>query len=314
MFYPSDKKLKSINDEYQYFGSGLSLGECGIKLKLTAADAGEWKCGIGQVSVLTMEATKSFDLKLSNSAMMAVAKSIEVFPDNHLVIECISIPKKSPLDLCRFITPRGIAFAIDERITVDNPLAGNYYFDPNRRISQGYCTVIVKNPRRGEHAGTWTCIGMEKDERSTNQDVLHDDKIYVYFDNGGGVVNASLVGSLTGLLVIGFLVLSVFGYKVMKNRGAFSNTNFNLGDMINRVRAGSRRRIRESISVAQPVTSDAPTQPQEQASSDLMVIDDSIELTEQSVSVESLRELRESSTGSNHQTTINIAPQSSSTL
>lgn len=33
----------------------------------------------------------------------------------------------------------------------------NYYFDPNRQMKSGYCSIIVKKIDRTQHQGQWMC-------------------------------------------------------------------------------------------------------------------------------------------------------------
>lgn len=108
------------SDIYEYYGNGFHLGECSIKFKtLNPADAGEWKCGVGNAKRSSTEATKTFNIRVISSGMRTVAKQINEFSNGPLMIECHTVPKGIPLEYCRFLTPSGFGFSINENITYD---------------------------------------------------------------------------------------------------------------------------------------------------------------------------------------------------
>lgn len=39
-----------------------------------------------------------------------------------------------------------------------SPLLGNYFFNPNRNLKSGYCSLVVKSARMA-YSGDWTCAG-----------------------------------------------------------------------------------------------------------------------------------------------------------
>lgn len=47
----------------------------------------------------------------------------------------------------------------------------NYYFNPNRRMKSGYCSIIIKRVDRSHHQGQWMCAAriMGADEESSDE-------------------------------------------------------------------------------------------------------------------------------------------------
>lgn len=212
----SDKKALSDDDEYEYHGDGFHLGHCGVKIKrFYFSDAGEWKCGVGRVSESMKEAVKSLKVEVKTSNMMAITKQIEDFSGNSIVIQCRAIPIGTSLSSCHFLMPNGEAFSINERTTTDEAIDGLYYFDPNRKLSDGYCTVVVKQLNRNVHAGKWICGG-----KILGQNEESYDEVYVIVDNVRGASISYITLAIVLPLII-MLALSAFGYKKYKQRRQF---------------------------------------------------------------------------------------------
>lgn len=103
--------------------------------------------------------------------MVATSVLQEVTTGTSLLLECASVPANVPLNYCRFVLPDGTGFSVNEETTSDkyyefvflidcgqfslnlnlhlllstcSPLMGNYFFNPNRKMKHGHCSLIVK--------------------------------------------------------------------------------------------------------------------------------------------------------------------------
>ena len=249
----SDKRIPTENDEYQYHGDGFHLGQCGVKIKhFFYSDAGEWKCGVGRTLESMKEAVKPLRVEVKSSNMMAVTKQIEDFSGNSIVIQCRAIPIGSSLSSCHFLMPNGEAFSINDRVTKDDAIDGLFYFDPNRKLSDGYCTVVIKQLNRKMHAGKWICGGKIRGHQEESYD-----EVQVTVDSIRGA-SISIITLATVLPLIALMALSGFGYKKYKNWQRFrlldntslatvtSNASINSnssGDSQNEIIAGPSRSI-----------------------------------------------------------------------
>lgn len=83
-------------------------------------------------------------------------------------------------------------------------LMDNYYFDPNREMKMGHCSLIVKQTS-AQHSGQWTCAG-----RLTGHDTEHSDDFRVHvFDEGMSV--AAIGGmAFAALFIVGSVVVTGF--------------------------------------------------------------------------------------------------------
>lgn len=210
MLSVSDRKELSDEDDFQYFGEGFHLGHCGIKIRsFHFSDGGVWKCGVGRGSM--REAVKTMKIEVKASSMMAITKQIEDFERNSAVIQCRAIPFGS-LASCHFLTPAGEGFSIDEQVTASDAIDSLYYFDPNRKLADGYCTVVIKSLNKEKHAGKWTCSGRMLGTYDESYDT-----VYLTIDGvrGASISLLSIVITTPILLV---LVLSAMGVKIWKRR------------------------------------------------------------------------------------------------
>lgn len=209
----SDKKPLNDDDDVQYFGDGFKLGHCGVRIRrLHFSDAGEWMCGVGRVTKSMKEAVKTIQVQVKASSMMAITKQIEDFSRNSIVIQCRAIPLGSSLASCHFLTPTKDAFSINEMVTQADAIDGLYYFDPNRKMSDGYCTVVVKELSKEKHAGKWMCIG-----RILGHDDESYDSVYVTVD-GLRIASFSFLSLYITLPLVVVLAGSAFGFRKWKQR------------------------------------------------------------------------------------------------
>jgi hypothetical protein len=209
----SDKKVRSDDDDFQYYGKSFQMGHCGIKIKsFHFADGGDWRCGVGQ-SESMKEDVKTIKVEVKASFMMSITKQIEDFSRNSIVLQCRAIPSGG-LASCHFVSPSGESFSINEKITLSNAINSNYYFDPNRKLSDGYCTVVIKE-LKAQHAGKWLCSG-----RLLGHEDESYDSIYVTVD-GLRTASFSFLSLAITLPLVAILALSIVGariYKKMKQR------------------------------------------------------------------------------------------------
>lgn len=186
------------------------MAQCGLKIKLTFDDAGKWKCGMGRASDSMKEAVKTMMIDVKENAMMAVTKQIEDFSRNSAVVQCRAIPVGSSLASCHFLTPTGEAFSLNEKTTETNAIDSVFYFDPNRKLSDGFCAVVIKRLVKSEHAGKWICSG-----RILGRDEDSYDTVYVTID---GLKGASF-SYLSLAIVLPLIVISAaatFGFKTYR--------------------------------------------------------------------------------------------------
>lgn len=209
----SDQKTPNDDDDFQYYGDGFHLGQCGVKIKsFPFSDAGEWKCGLGRASESMKEAVKTMKVDVREFSMMAITKKIEDFARNSIVLQCRAIPLGNSLASCHFLTPKGDAFSINEKVTQSNAIDGIYYFDPNRKLIDGFCTVVVKNLNKDLHAGKWTCSGRILGQYEESYDTID---VTVDGLRGASLSYLSIVITVPILLV---LTMSMFGVRVWKRR------------------------------------------------------------------------------------------------
>jgi hypothetical protein len=203
----------SDDDEFQYHGDGFQMGHCGIKIKIFYfADAGDWRCGVGQ-SESMKEDVKTIKVEVKASFMMSITKKIEDFSKNSVVLQCRAIPTGG-LASCHFFSPSGEVFNLNEKITSKNPIKGNYYFDPNRKLSDGYCTIVIKE-LKPQHAGKWICNG-----RSLGRESESYDSVYVTVDGlrGASFSYLSLIITLPLVAILALSVVAAGLFKRMKQR------------------------------------------------------------------------------------------------
>lgn len=163
---------------------------------------------------LTMkEDVKTIKVEVKASFMMSITKQIEDFSRNSIVLQCRAIPSGG-LASCHFFSPANEVFSINEKITSTNAINGNFYFDPNRKLSDGYCTVVIRE-LKPQHAGKWICSG-----RLMGHEDESYDSIYVTVDGLRGASFSFLSFAITLPLVL-ILTLAIIGaniYKKLKQR------------------------------------------------------------------------------------------------
>uniref|UniRef100_A0A182SCW3 Ig-like domain-containing protein n=1 Tax=Anopheles maculatus TaxID=74869 RepID=A0A182SCW3_9DIPT len=146
-FYSLSESLTAERNEGNYWYSGISLamGECSITFAhiLDTEHAGQWHCYVGNGHVSALEVYATFQVHISRSQMIASHDLIEASLDFPALLGCDSIPRGTPLQYCRFITPTGQAFSLNENITTDRPVLGRFYSNPNHNLAKGSCALVI---------------------------------------------------------------------------------------------------------------------------------------------------------------------------
>lgn len=79
----------------------------------------------------------------------------------------------------------------------------NYYFNPNRHMKSGYCSIIVKQVVRSHHQGQWTCatriIGDEEESSDEFRVTVFESSISTASTSG---MLFAIVLIISGLLFI----------------------------------------------------------------------------------------------------------------
>jgi len=117
----SDTKVHAADDVFGYHGNGFLMGECGITINdASTNDTGNWQCHLGITdNEIRDEAQVEFIVRISKMNLVA---TVETKTDNFgssLLVECVTVPPKTPLEYCRFVSPKGVGFSLDETVTPD---------------------------------------------------------------------------------------------------------------------------------------------------------------------------------------------------
>ena len=81
---------------------------------------------------------------------------------------------------------------------LQSPLLDNYHFNPNRKMTSGYCSIIVKKVDRAQHQGEWTCaaklIGSDSECSDEFRVTVYDSNISVAGISGMAFAVTVLIG------------------------------------------------------------------------------------------------------------------------
>uniref|UniRef100_A0A182RF15 Ig-like domain-containing protein n=1 Tax=Anopheles funestus TaxID=62324 RepID=A0A182RF15_ANOFN len=161
-FYSLSESLTAERNDghYWYGGISLEMGECGITFANIFADehAGQWHCYVGSGHVTALEVSATFQVRISSSQMISQSDRVEVRLDFPALLGCDSIPRGTPLQYCRFVTPTGQAFSLNENITTDRPILNRFYSNPNHNLAKGSCSLVIASVQM-EDFGEWICAG-----------------------------------------------------------------------------------------------------------------------------------------------------------
>jgi len=199
-FQQPDGQIVSLTEKSEhYVGLGFGLGDCGLKITAVGNETGTWRCSVGRGEG-KFEAQQKIVVEVRSTDPLIVSEVAQVNTKigESFKIECMTngIHVHEPIDSCHFVTPQGTGFSLDETVTSDKAL-GDYYFNPNRSLKDGYCSLIVKKAKQ-EHDGTWKCFG-----RSDAWDMEGSDMIRIRVAKGGKVsVAGTGIGIAIGLIFI----------------------------------------------------------------------------------------------------------------
>uniref|UniRef100_A0A182Q531 Ig-like domain-containing protein n=1 Tax=Anopheles farauti TaxID=69004 RepID=A0A182Q531_9DIPT len=189
--------------QHWYSGIALAMGECGITFAtmLDAEHTGRWHCYVGSGRVSALEVSAAFDVRISHSQMIAQVDRVEAAVDFPSLLGCDSIPRGTPLQYCRFVTPTGEAFNLNENVTNDRPVLGRFYSNPNHNLAKGSCSLVIAAVRE-EDFGEWICAGKIEGHPMEHiyGIVLHDrnEKAGEEVEPTGGTLSAA---SISGMVI-----------------------------------------------------------------------------------------------------------------
>uniref|UniRef100_A0AAG5DB61 Immunoglobulin domain-containing protein n=1 Tax=Anopheles atroparvus TaxID=41427 RepID=A0AAG5DB61_ANOAO len=250
-FYSLSERLSEENADGHHWYSGISLamGDCGLGLAAITEHehAGRWQCYVGNGRVSALEVSAGFTVRVSPTQMIAAVDTIEATQGFPALLGCESIPRGTPLQYCRFVTPTGEAFSLNENVTSDRPVLERYYSNPNHDQTRGSCSLVIASVRT-EDFGQWVCAG-KIDGHATEhiaQLTVHnrdetDEPPEEPGPTGETLSAASIVGMAIGAvaLVGGAVGLGFWQYRKRLHRQASAvNAEIQMGDM-----RASRRRI-----------------------------------------------------------------------
>ncbi|XP_058460044.1 uncharacterized protein LOC131435834 [Malaya genurostris] len=201
----------SISDDdmyYWYSGISLKMGDCGIKIApITMEMTGQWSCHVGSSNLFALEVSEFITVRIGLSQMIASASSMETTLETALALECSSIPKNTPLQYCRFMTPSGQAFSLDENVTSDRAILDKYYSNPNHDPKNGFCSLIVKSIGTSD-LGEWNCAG-----KIAGHTTEHYATITVQTIPDSELAVASIVGMVLGGIAILVIATGLYIYN-----------------------------------------------------------------------------------------------------
>lgn len=97
---------------------------------------------------------------------------------------------------------------VDFDSNIFSPLMNNYYFNPNRQLRSGYCSMIVQKIDQNMHQGQWLCAA-----HLTGDDHESLDQFRV---NVFEADNSIAVAGITGMAFVSVLVIGGIGFIAFK--------------------------------------------------------------------------------------------------
>ncbi|XP_077292862.1 uncharacterized protein LOC143915917 [Arctopsyche grandis] len=223
VIHPNGTEFTPINDHedslpYSYDDTRLSVGQCVVTLKESSyQDSGMWKCQMGQMKPANVELLEVIEVRVTN-AIASIDSTIQAKPDQTVSLTCITAEGQLLLKYCRFSTPAGTRFNIDETITYDKAILNQYYFQNDSSLYRGDCAISIKKVS-SEHYGRWTCSAMIEDEATEYSS-------YIILESGGNKMSTASVAGLSVGLVLLVVVVAVLGLAIWK-KSKYSNMNPN---------------------------------------------------------------------------------------
>ncbi|EDS44122.1 conserved hypothetical protein [Culex quinquefasciatus] len=185
----SEVLMEDEEGSYWYDGISLTMGDCGIRLKpVTEEMTGRWSCHVGSSRVSALEVSSYVNVRVSTSQIIG---SVDTY--------------------CRFITPSGQAFSLDESVTSENAILGNYYSNPNHNPKKGFCSLVVRSVSSAD-IGQWICAG--KIAGHTMEQYAAIEVSTESAGNPADLSTASIVGMALGgaVILVGAVGLGYYNY------------------------------------------------------------------------------------------------------
>lgn len=106
---------------------------------------------------------------------------------------------------------------------VRSPLLDNYYFNPNRKMRAGFCSIIVKQVTK-KHIGQWTCAGLLV---GRSQENWNDFGVHVYDNEAptAAAISGMVIGAVFVLMGIAGGAFFTYRRKYIVRRERINNDN-----------------------------------------------------------------------------------------
>ncbi|XP_053674337.1 uncharacterized protein LOC128724639 [Anopheles nili] len=256
-FSLSERLTEAHNDgHYWYSGISLTMGECGITFSAIseAEHAGQWHCYVGNGHISALEVSAIFQLRISTSQMISQVDQVEATLDFPALLGCDSIPRGTPLQYCRFVTPTGLAFSLNENVTTDRPVLERFYSNPNHDLAKGSCSLVIASVHADDF-GQWICAG--KIEGHPTEHIfsitLHDrnENLAPNEPSGESLSAASISGMVIGAIAVFAGAIGV-GYWQLRKHMHRQAAAVNEQIQMHRMESSSpveQARLRQSISM-----------------------------------------------------------------
>ncbi|CAG5009890.1 unnamed protein product [Parnassius apollo] len=216
---------------YSFTDLAASNGNCIIKINITKADVGEWKCHIG-MKAMRVEMLKVIELRVVDN-MAAVQDNVTALHGEPVTLACATTKGMVPLSYCRFEPPHSTPFSIDSTVSISNPILNRYYFPPNKSLDRGDCAVTIRKVKY-EDLGIWTCGAALDDGQE------YTDRIKLEVEGFYTMSTASATGVTVGAVLI-VVTLVILGYYAWKRRWFLGSHRQEEGEVIEVQELGQQR-------------------------------------------------------------------------
>ncbi|XP_003247204.1 uncharacterized protein LOC100574655 isoform X2 [Acyrthosiphon pisum] len=143
---------KRVGTRYRYTGEGLSFGQCHVAIDdASTLDTGPWLCALG-LRDDRREMYGTVDVTVSESVIAARQEELYATEGTQVTLGCDTV-EKQPIAYCRFLTPRLLGFAVDEKSDAQPPPRYTY---SGQGLTAGHCGLSVDRVDDSDY-GNWTC-------------------------------------------------------------------------------------------------------------------------------------------------------------
>lgn len=159
-----------------------------------------------------MKIHRKLNIFILDSHLVAASLFQDAELDDSLLLECRSVHSNIPIKYCRFTLPDGNGFSIDETATESKLVMENFYFNPNRNMKAGFCSIVVKKVSQ-QHIGEWTCAGLLA---GRNEESWDDFRVNVLSNDQEATLSAAAItGMVFGVL---FMLVVTFAAALMSGK------------------------------------------------------------------------------------------------